>query len=93
MGPKSEVQQQSQAEPVQYPLVPTDATAASTALAALAAAQAAAASGPIDAAEFWRRSAGQLAGSGVDLSALAASAAGQAHAVQVRLGFHHASDV
>lgn len=67
-----------------YPaLVPTDATVNSTAaLAALAAAQAAAASGP-DAAEFWRQRAGQLAGSGVDLTQLAASAAGQAHVVQV----------
>ncbi|CAL8468700.1 g8240 [Coccomyxa elongata] len=81
-GVKAEQHPQSQPEAVPYQaLVPTDATVNSAALAALAAAQAAAASGP-DAAEFWRQRAGQLAGSGVDLTQLAASAAGQSHVVQ-----------
>ncbi|KAK9915286.1 hypothetical protein WJX75_007131 [Coccomyxa subellipsoidea] len=80
-GVKAEhTQSQPEATPF-LGLVPTDATVNNTAaLAALAAAQAAA-SGP-DAAEFWRQRAGQLAGSGVDLTQLAASAAGQAHVVQ-----------
>ncbi|EIE22333.1 hypothetical protein COCSUDRAFT_56026 [Coccomyxa subellipsoidea C-169] len=82
-GVKPELHAQSQPDAAPYQgLVPTDATVNSTAaLAALAAAQAAAASGP-DAVEFWRQRAGQLAGSGVDLTQLAASAAGQAHVVQ-----------
>lgn len=82
-GVKAEhTQSQPEATPFSG-LVPTDATVNNTAaLAALAAAQAAA-GGP-DAAEFWRQRAGQLAGSGVDLTQLAASAAGQAHVVQVR---------
>ncbi len=88
-GVKAEQHPQSQPEAVPYQaLVPTDATVNSAALAALAAAQAVAASGP-DAAEFWRQRAGQLAGSGVDLTQLAASAAGQSHVVQVGFSLFH----
>lgn len=70
-----EQQPQAQPEGLQY-LLPPDATGNNAAaLAALL--QANQAGG--EAAEFWRQRAGQLAGSGVDLTQLAATAAGQQH--------------
>lgn len=75
-----EQQPQGQPEGLQY-LLPPDASGNNA--AALAALLQANQGG--DAAEFWRQRAGQLAGSGVDLTQLAASAAaGQGHMPQVR---------
>ena len=67
-------QPQSQPEGLQY-LLPPDANNHAAALAALLRAQQSTGGD----AELWRQQAAQLAGSGVDLSHLAATAAGQGH--------------